>query len=378
MATNTLSNEQRVLIHAPVGKTGRIMEAALADGDLQGVTCPDVAACCRMIDAGVGAVALLGETFADEREIAPLARHMETQPPWSDLPVVVFVADARRIPACLDRLRRKHTGRGVLILERPVTPRVFVSIMKQALANRYRQYELRDTLLKLQQVNRTLEHRVATKVEEVRKLALEQARAEQRERHRIARVLHDGLQQLLASAKMHAMLSRRTNAAAEQSAQIVDDILDEALESTRSLTVELNPPVLARGGFDDALRWLAGQFAERHGLTVDVQADALIGPRADEVRDMLFQVVRELLFNVVKHAGVREARVVLREEGELCRVEVIDAGRGFDPSELQQHVDGDGGLGLTSIPRRLRLIGGTMDIHSRPNHGTHVTLEVPV
>jgi signal transduction histidine kinase len=203
------------------------------------------------------------------------------------------------------------------------------------------------------------------------------ALAEERERHRLSLVLHDGLQQLLVAARLriqflrHAAPTGVPDGCTEALA-----LLDDALKTSHSLSAELSPPILHGTKFVPALEWLARWMADTHQLTVTIQATPGILVEADAARILLFQAVRELLFNVVKHAGVPEATLaVVRTEAHL-QIVVADRGVGFDPACKQP--GRSGGLGLPSIRQRLEYLGGTLEIASAPGHGSRVTLTVPL
>jgi PAS domain S-box-containing protein len=239
----------------------------------------------------------------------------------------------------------------------------------------------------LQALNETLEQRVAERTAEaehraaqMRRLAAELTRTEQRERQRLAQILHDHLQQLLVAAKLHlsSLRSRTRSESLREGLGRVHDMLLAALEASRSLTVELSPPVLRKGSMRDVLHWLAGWIRNRHGLMVNVETDTAAEPQSLEIRVLLFQAVRELLFNVVKHAAVNQAGVQLRCEGEWLKVVVSDEGVGFEPS-LSATDDSKGtGFGLLSIRERLELMGGRLEIESTLGHGTRMTLVAPI
>ncbi len=223
----------------------------------------------------------------------------------------------------------------------------------------------------LAEINATLEQRA----EQLRHLAVELTQAEQRERRRVAAVLHDHLQQLLVAARLQVGVARK-GPDPRASLPSVDDLLSEALAATRSLTAELSPSILHTGRLSEALQWLAQWVADKHGLTVQVEADAAVD-LPEDVRTMLFQAARELLFNVVKHAGVERATLHLCCAGEgEARLTVADEGAGSDPTLFGQ-ARADGGFGLHSIRERLELLGGRMEVDTTPGRGTRVTLVVP-
>ncbi|HYK88751.1 MAG TPA: PAS domain-containing protein, partial [Acidobacteriota bacterium] len=223
---------------------------------------------------------------------------------------------------------------------------------------------------------RALEHRTA----QLRKLASELTHTEERERRQLAQAIHDNLQQLLVGAKLsNDSLRRRCETKAQLDVvEQLGEFLKESLDAARSLTFELSPPVLYDVGLAAALEWLGRWVQSKYGLTVAVKAAKNAEPQNEDVRVLLFQATRELLFNVVKHAQVKTAEVRMsRVEGHRVRIEVKDKGVGFDPAKL----GGDGlkgGFGLFSIRERLDLLGGQIDIESSPEDGSRFSLLAPL
>jgi len=218
--------------------------------------------------------------------------------------------------------------------------------------------------------------------EQLRALASRLSETEQRERKRLAAILHDHIQQLMVAARMQVGALRRNISSPERAstiAQGVEDILNEALEASRSLVVELSPPVLAEAGLLEALKWLAARMQKQHALSVRLHTQMAVEPVAEDVRLLIFECVRELLLNTVKHAGVTAVDVSLRRSSETeITVVVRDAGKGFDPDLLSQRRVDERGFGLFSIQERLAHLGGYMAMESTPGRGTRVTLCVPV
>jgi signal transduction histidine kinase len=216
------------------------------------------------------------------------------------------------------------------------------------------------------------------RAQQLRAMATELSQTEERERRRLARMLHDDLQQLLAATKYHAgaLQGRLSDEALRKRLAKVIDLLDQSIKTSRSLTIELSPPILYDAGLPAALNWLARWMQSKHGLRVEVRADEAAGPQSEETRIFLFQAARELLFNVTKHADVKRARVELRrrEDGQVQLI-VQDQGTGFDPAERQG--PSSGGFGLFSIRERLEMLGGRMEIDSAPEAGTRITLLTP-
>jgi signal transduction histidine kinase/HAMP domain-containing protein/ActR/RegA family two-component response regulator len=209
---------------------------------------------------------------------------------------------------------------------------------------------------------------------QLRALAAELENAEQKERRRLSTVLHDHLQQLLVGGKFGlSTLQGDGRPAREQEAvNRVMEALDEAILLTRSLTVELSPPALHERGLAGGLEWLGREMKRVHDLTVLVEVDPAAEPAAEDLRVFFYQAVRELLFNVVKHAKAKTARVELSSDARgRVRVSVADSGKGFDPNEVE-----NGGFGLFSIRERLGYLGGEMTVESAPGAGARFTLTI--
>jgi len=237
-------------------------------------------------------------------------------------------------------------------------------------------------------LNATLEQRVAERTavaehrtEQLRALAAELSQAEQNERRRLAQRLHDNLQQILYAARLALGGARRPagdDAKTARALDRVEQLLNDALAESRWLTAELSPPVLYDGGLVPAFHRLARQFAEQHQLDVDVDAPDDLAPLDDVLRAFLFEAVRELLFNIVKHAHVDRAAVeVLQPSEDYVHVVVSDHGAGFDPQRLAEAEPTSGNFGLFSVGERLEALGGCLDIATSPGDGTRITLAAP-
>jgi PAS domain S-box-containing protein len=205
---------------------------------------------------------------------------------------------------------------------------------------------------------------------------------EERERRRIAAVLHDSIGQTLALAKLQLGAVARSEPGRPAADRLagVEGLIDQVIGRTRSLTSEISPPVLYELGFEAAVRWLAGRIREQHGIHVEVRDDLQSKPLDSSMRLVLFEAVRELLVNVVKHAGDGAACTVsIGREGHHARVHVEDDGNGF---AAPGGADGGGhrsdGFGLFNIRERLSRLGGRVEIRAQPGRGTSVTLVVPL
>ncbi|HEY7285976.1 MAG TPA: response regulator, partial [Vicinamibacterales bacterium] len=218
---------------------------------------------------------------------------------------------------------------------------------------------------------------------QLRRMASDLTLAEQHAREQIAKTLHDGLQQLLVIAALNLEQElKRESARGAASSELLSEAkrhLDDAIAAARSLNFELFPPVLQQSGLPAAVAWLANWTHDKYKVDVEVIADGRADSGRKDVRTLLFESVRELLFNAVKHA--RTDRVTLElaldADDQLC-ITVSDQGIGFEPAGFDQRSKvGPAGWGLFSIRERLMLLGGRFEIDSAPGKGTRVRLVAP-
>ncbi len=214
--------------------------------------------------------------------------------------------------------------------------------------------------------------------EQLRELAADLSRVEERTRRRLAANLHDDVAQTLATAKLK--LQQLEQASAEVNADDlaqVRGLVDEALGGTRTAVLDLGPPVLYELDFTDALAWLVDRTGAEGGLAARFEADAGPCPLAEEVRVALFRATGELLRNVVRHVRAQNVTVRLaRTEGQV-RITVEDDGAGFDPETIRPGTDARGGFGLFGVRERIEYLGGRLEIDSAPGRGTRATLVAP-
>jgi two-component system, chemotaxis family, CheB/CheR fusion protein len=240
--------------------------------------------------------------------------------------------------------------------------------------------------VELLQLNKTLEARIAVRTAELEArqvelhaLAAKLTLAEQEERRRISQILHDDLQQILYAIQMHTQFifedAKEHASGLHSNIRLVLDLLRNAIDKTRHLTVALSPPLLRGEGLVEALPWLVQQMEKTHGLHVDIHLVRPLRPLNQDMSVLLFQILRELLSNVYKHAKVDRATVEVQEEAGELLIRVSDDGQGFDPAAIQ--LEQAGSFGLLSIQERLRYFNGHMEIVSAPGQGTHVYIYLP-
>jgi PAS domain S-box-containing protein len=200
--------------------------------------------------------------------------------------------------------------------------------------------------------------------------------AEQEERRRLAQVLHDDLQQMLVAirlrlANLETMVAGTSLTPAVRS---ISEVVDNAITSSRSLTVELSPPVL-RESVSNIVEWLGHWFETRHEIFVEVNVDPDVPEPSEEAKKFLFQAVRELILNIRKHAGVDKAHVHIYPDGDMLGIEVRDGGKGFSPEQLKGGERGS--FGLFNIRERVELMGGSFEISSALGDGTRCIIRLP-
>jgi signal transduction histidine kinase len=198
--------------------------------------------------------------------------------------------------------------------------------------------------------------------------------AQELERRRLARELHDETGQALTSILLglKALEERTGDEASRAAMEELRELVVSTLQDVRRLAVELRPTALDDFGLVAALERLTASFAEQTGISVDFQTALADERLPEEVETALYRIVQESLTNVVKHARARRVSILLaRKEGSVKAV-VEDDGRGFDPAQA-----GDG-FGLVGMRERLALLGGRLEVESGADAGTTIAAEVPV
>jgi signal transduction histidine kinase len=248
--------------------------------------------------------------------------------------------------------------------------------LEELIAERTAELEAANRSLKAEnEVRATIETRLRRNRERLRSLASQLEDVEERERRRIALNLHDLIGQTLVSAGMKLGLLAHGAADDNERAELeeVRRLNQRMLEETRNIITELSPPVLEEHDMRTASRWLIDNFGENHGLDITFEDHLDEQDLPYPVRRFLFRTLRELLFNVVKHARTSIVTVRLEATTAHAELSVSDAGIGFDPGDLE----GDEGFGLFSLRERVTALGGTVDIESVRGEGTHVSVVLP-
>jgi signal transduction histidine kinase len=198
--------------------------------------------------------------------------------------------------------------------------------------------------------------------------------AQERERRRIARELHDDTGQSLTSVLIGLRLAQDSDDPQQVRATLDElrETVTDAIRDLRALAVELRPTALDDFGLQAALERLVDTFGRRTGLAIELLVSGVEQRLGEQVETGLYRIVQEGLTNVAKHAGAAHVSVILRGHDDALSLVVEDDGRGFDQSRPGQ------GLGLVSMRERVELLAGNLRIESSPGQGTTVAVEVPV
>ncbi len=250
------------------------------------------------------------------------------------------------------------------------------------------------SLEEIRQANATLERRVASRTAELQNLYAElkdrDARraelvrkllsAQEDERRRIARELHDETCQTVTALAVGLDTVRRASSPAEASAKLEDAraLASRTLDGLHRVIFDLRPSVLDDLGLASAVRWWAARHLAPAGIAARLEIENLEDRLPPTVEIPVFRAVQEALTNVVRHSGAKTVLVQMSREPGLLRVDVEDDGKGFAPEDVAIPSETGQGLGLLGMRERIEILGGTLTLDSSPGAGTHVAFTVPI
>jgi PAS domain S-box-containing protein len=213
--------------------------------------------------------------------------------------------------------------------------------------------------------------------EDLRSQTFNMSLAGEKERRQIATELHDNVSQNLAYCKIKLKEIEKDDNYSGLASELneINTLLTEAIKNIRSQTFELSPPLLYDLGLEPAIDWLGENIIIKRGMNFRLDSDEYQKPISNELRILLFQIVRELLNNIAKHSQASEVMVFIRYATDTIMISVQDNGIGFDESEIsKEHPQSHG---YVSIRERLNHIGGFFSIKSKHGAGTKVNIVVP-
>ncbi|OGN86612.1 MAG: hypothetical protein A2X23_04510 [Chloroflexi bacterium GWC2_73_18] len=241
---------------------------------------------------------------------------------------------------------------------------------------------LQAALEAIERTNRELESRVAERTARLGQLLRKTISAQEEERQRLARELHDETAQTLAALtialdRARDGLDRATPRALEQIG-LAKVIAERLLAETRRLILGLRPMVLDDLGLLPAIRWQCESYLGELGVEATIEGDPAAARLPGHIEVALFRIVQEAISNVARHAEAEHVRIGLARDGDTVTVTVADDGRGFDAERIGREPGHDERVGLIGMQERVALLGGRMEIRSGRGQGTEVVVEVPL
>jgi signal transduction histidine kinase len=217
--------------------------------------------------------------------------------------------------------------------------------------------------------------------ERIRSLAIQISRASEREQQKIAGVIHDRLVQPLVSARLSLEGLKQEENMPESVVSRLDNalkILGELAKEMRNMAHELYPPVLTHLNVDEMLHWLVEQTRDQYHFEIAVQTEGTLPSLDSERKYFMYLAVRELVYNISRHADAKHVRMTLSADPKEITVTVQDDGRGIEDTYLEKDSYRGGGFGLFHIQMRLEQYGGALSIDSHPGKGTAISVRMPV
>jgi two-component system sensor histidine kinase UhpB len=202
--------------------------------------------------------------------------------------------------------------------------------------------------------------------------------AEEAERRRISRVLHDDVGQVLTALKMNL---QRINSAIDKDVAVLKEsveLVDQTLAQIRTLAGDLRPTVLDDLGLGEAVAWYAKAQAARAGYALNIEQDLGGGRFPTSVETCAFRIVQQALTNIARHAHAKNVRITMRRDAEALKVEAVDDGIGFDVNEARARSMAGGSLGIVHMTEMAEMEGGTLNICSTPGKGSTVAFRFPL
>ena len=382
--------DERVLILAPIGRDGALTAQLLGQGSVPCHVCRDAHDLCQELRRGAGAVLLTEEALADP-QIDELSETLHTQPPWSDISLLLFAGDDRS-QATMRTLRTLEVLRNVTLLDRPIRVTAVISTVRAALRGRRRQYELRDVLQALQ-ASRADAERARDEAQSANRLKDEFLATLSHELRTPLNailgwvsLLRDQRVEPARIPKVLEIVARN----AQSQAQLISDVLDVSRVITGRLRLRLQPVVVSRLMRDamDTVR----PAADAKGIALELRV-LCEAPRMNGDAERLRQVFWNLLSNAVKFtpAGGRVVATIDRV-GAQIQVTIADTGMGIaqeflpfaferfrqaDQSFTRPH--GGLGLGLAIVKHLVETHGGEVAVSSEGlGRGTTFTIQLPI
>jgi len=281
----------------------------------------------------------------------------------------------------LDTLKARAPHLPVVIFTRAGSEEIAVEAMKRGAAD----YVPKDSTQSQYLANilqaAVTQHRLGREVEErLQTLSRRLVEVQEEERRRIARELHDEIGQALTALKINLQAIQLKPEAGALAPALTDsiEIVEQALEQVRNLSVDLRPSLLDDLGLVAALRWYVDRQAQRAGFKAQFVAEPPELALPPNLETACFRVAQEALTNIIRHAQAEHVYIALRREASTLEISIWDDGIGFDVPATLARAAQNARLGLHGMRERALLAGGTLDIISEPSRGTKVRARFPI
>jgi len=204
--------------------------------------------------------------------------------------------------------------------------------------------------------------------------------AQEQERKRIARELHDETSQVLTSLLISLAILEESITTQEARDRIADTrkLAHQTLRAIRNLSIDLRPSALDDLGLLPALRWYVKEYQQKCSIEVEFAATGFKGRLPAEMETALYRIVQESLTNTARHANAHKVVITMREDENMVYATIADDGCGFDTDALRKSSDQDRGLGLAGMNERALLLDGSLTINASPGHGTVIEVQMPL
>ena len=234
----------------------------------------------------------------------------------------------------------------------------------------------------IEELSKSLNSMLNSMEKQRKKAAASVIKAQEEERKRIARELHDETSQsltgLVIGIRMVQEIVPESMPDLAERLENINDLAHSTLNEVHTMAVRLRPSVLDDLGLAAALRSYAKEFSENTGILVDMQLLGMSQRLLPELETVLYRVVQEALTNVARHSTATQCVVTLRRKDNLIKGSIQDNGSGFDYQRVMMSDEKGRGLGLHGMKERIELVGGSLEFDSRPNEGTTIFIEVPL
>jgi signal transduction histidine kinase len=318
-----------------------------------------------------------------------ICRRLKDDPATRDIPILHISA------SCVesgDRVRGLEGGADAYLSE-PVDRFELLATVKALLRMRQAQRDARQQAVEaesareeLKRINQTLETRVHQRTAELERQRLEVQdlssqllQAQDEERRRISRELHDSTGQLLVALTMNLARLKSEHALDPAADAVIDDtsaVVDEMSRQIRTMSYLLHPPLLDEAGLASAVKWYIEGFSNRSSVDVTLELPPDLGRLPQELEITLFRLIQESLTNIHRHSGSKTALIRVHRNADEVLLEILDCGKGLASSRLIDH-NARRGVGILGMKERVRRFGGTLDISSVPT-GTTVHATLPI